>query len=229
MLKFGRVQASNWGFKMKNYFAFLLILALCLSAQANVISFTDSITGLFDQVETRDLVVPQFDSSLGTLNSVSVNVSTAIQGSVGFENLKRFTGGNFAVTVNVHGYVALDYMVMSNYQDQQNYNVILGAYDGALDYAGTSGTILATYSDADNMQYTIGYDFSRFLGTSNVIFSVLAEAVADHIAKPANSSADLLTTGQASVTVTYDYSPVPEPATIVVLSIAGLFLRRRKA
>ncbi|MEN6384435.1 MAG: PEP-CTERM sorting domain-containing protein [Phycisphaerales bacterium] len=213
---------------MKKILVVLFVLALSISSQANIISYSDSITGLFDLVETRDLLIPQFDSSLGTLNSVTVNFSTAIQGSVGFENLKRFAGGNFAITVNTHGMVVLDYAVISNFLDQQTYNTTLGAYDGTLDYAGTSGTILATYSDADTMQYTLTSDFTRFLGNSNVIFPILAESVADSISKPSNSSSELNTTGQASVTVTYDFTPVPEPATIAVLALGGLLFKRKR-
>jgi hypothetical protein len=230
MLNFGRVQASNCGvIKMKKILVVLFTFALSLTSQAAILSYTDSITGLFDQVETRDLVVPQFDASLGTLNSVTINVSSAIQGSLGFENLKRFAGGNFAINVNTHAWVGVDYLIMSNFLDNQTYNTMLGAYDNNLDYAGTSGTILTTYSDADNAEITFFSDFGRFLGNSFVNFVVLTEAMADHIGKPANSSAELLTTGQASVTVSYDYTPVPEPVTIAILAFSGLVLRFKRA
>jgi hypothetical protein len=203
------------------------ILAICFTAHASTITYSDSITGLVDQVATRDLVVSQFDSSLGTLNSVTMDISTAIQVSLGFENLVRYDGGNFEIPVGVHGYVVVASMVMSNYAYNQNYVVTLGAFDGTLDYAGTSGTIFATYSDADNGVFTQYSDFDRFIGSGSVPFNILTDAGADHLGLPANSSAIINTTAQASVSVTYDYTPVPEPATIALLCLSGLLLKRK--
>jgi hypothetical protein len=209
----------------------LFVLAISLTAQANTITYSDSITGLFDLVPNRDLVVPQFDSSLGTLNSVTMDISTAIQASLGFENLKKFAGGNFDISASVHGYVVVSSMIMSNFVDSQTYTITLQPYDGILDYAGTSGTTVATYSDVDNGIFTQTSDFARFIGTGSVPFNIMTDARADHFGLPANSSATINTTAQASVSVTYDYTPVPvpEPATIAILSFAGLLLKRKTA
>jgi hypothetical protein len=215
---------------MRKLFFIFLVLAISLTAQANTIFYSDSITGLFDLVPNRDLAVSQFDSTLGTLNSVTMDISAAIQASLGFENLKKFAGPDIEISASVHGYVIVGSMLMSNYVDQQTYTLSLGAFDGVIDYAGTSGTTVATYSDADNEVFIQTSDFDRFIGTGSVLFNLMTEAFTDHLAIPANSSAIVNATGQASVLITYDYTPapVPEPATIALLCLGGLAMRKRK-
>jgi hypothetical protein len=207
----------------------LFLLAFSLTAGASTITYTDSITGLFDLVPNRDLAVSQFNSSLGTLNSVTMDISTAIQADVGFENLARFAGGNFQVGTSVHGYVVVASMVMSNFVDTQTYTISLQPFDGILDYSGTSGQILKHYSDADHGTFTQTSDFDRFIGSGSVPFPIIMDAFADHFTIPSNSSAIINTTAQASVSVTYDYTaPIPEPVSIALLCLGGLMLRKRR-
>ncbi|HBG27463.1 MAG: hypothetical protein A2Y10_02720 [Planctomycetes bacterium GWF2_41_51] len=215
---------------MKKFLLVLIVLAMSVAAQANIITYSDSVTGLFDLVPDTDLLVSQFDSSLGTLNSVTITFYTALQGSLGFENLKQF-GGNFSIsTNNIYAAVVIGGGICaSNYNDNQMYTATLGAYDGTTDYAGTSGTILATYSDSDTMPFFFNTpdSMAQFLGTGNMTFTTQTFSMMS-LGLPTNSEAAINTTGQASVTISYDYTPVPEPATIAILSLGGLFLFKRK-
>lgn len=224
---------------MKKLFAVLFaVLVMGFSANAATITYTDSVTGIFDEVSDADatLYIPQFNSSLGTLNSITINLSTALQGDLGFENLKKFTGGTFNFsTQNVYAYLVLGLsgsggMLMSNYTDNQTYTVTLAKYDGTIDYAGTSGTIVTTFSDADTQTYADFTDagfLTQFTGTGNMDFTITSDSLSQ-LGLPSNSAAIINLTGQASVSITYDYTPIPEPATIAFLSISGLFLKRRK-
>jgi hypothetical protein len=205
-----------------------------LTAQASTITYTNSVTGLFDEVPDTILYIPQFNSSLGTLNSITMNLSTAIQASFGYENLKKFTGGTFNVsTNNIYGYLVLGLngsgIIGSNYSDNQTYTATVTAYDGTTDYAGTSGKTVATFSDADTQTITLSdaSSLAMFTGTGNMNFTTLTDAQ-NMFTVPANSAAIINTTGQASTSVTYDYTPIPEPATIAFLSLCGLFIKRKK-
>jgi hypothetical protein len=223
-----------WGNKMRKLFYVFFILAISFSVQASTITYTDSVTGLFDLVPDRDLVIPQFDSSLGTLNSATINLSTALQGSLGFENLKKFTGGNFNVsTNNIYASLVISLngsgIMMSNYMDNQTYTVTLAAYDGTTDYAGTSGTIVANFSDADTQTVSLSDPsfLAQFIGTGDLLFNIITDSLTP-LSLPSNSSAIINTTGQASASITYDYTPIPEPATVCLISIGALSLIQRK-
>jgi hypothetical protein len=240
MLNYGGLQAFTFflgGNKMKKLFAVLFAaLVMGLSAHAATITYTDSVTGIFDEVSDADatLYIPQFNSSLGILNSITINLSTALQGDLGFENLKKFTGGTFNFsTQNVYAYLVLGLsgsgMIMSGYSDSQTYTVTLAKYDGVIDYAGTSGTIVTTFSDADTQTYADFTDagfLTQFTGTGNMDFTIMSDSLSS-LGLPSNSAAIINTTGQASVSVTYNYT-VPEPATMAVLSLGGLLFKRKK-
>lgn len=216
---------------MKKILFAITLLAISFTAQANLISYSDSITGLFDLVPDRDLVISQFNPALGTLNSVTITFHTALQGSLGFENLKKF-GGNFSiVTNNITAYILLGGGICaSGYSDNQTYTVTLGAYDGTTDYAGTSGTEVASFSDDDTMPFFFNApdSMAQFIGTGNMTFTTQTFSMMP-LGLPTNSEASVNTTGEASVTIAYDYTPVPEPMTIAILSFAGLLLRKKIA
>ncbi|OQA01193.1 MAG: hypothetical protein BWY69_01456 [Planctomycetes bacterium ADurb.Bin401] len=216
---------------MKNFLFIITILAITVAAQANLITYSDSIIGLFDLMPDRDLVISQFNPALGTLNSVTITFHTALQGSLGFENLKRF-GGNFTVvTNNIMAYVVIGGGICSSgYTDNQTYNVTLGAYDGSTDYAGTSGIEVAALSDDDTVPFFLNApdSMAQFIGTGNMTFTTQTFSMMP-LGLPTNSEAAVNTTGQASVTIEYDYTPVPEPMTIAILSFAGLLLRKKIA
>ncbi|MGD0785277.1 MAG: choice-of-anchor E domain-containing protein [Sedimentisphaerales bacterium] len=230
---------------MLKIFLTVLILAFFIgsSVQADTITYSDSISGLFDLVSGGDIIVPQFDPSLGTLNSALFTFNTTIQGSSGFENLKRI-GGTFSVTANNFAGITVSYngnqLTGAGYSDGKTYNVTLGAYDGTLNYGGTSGTILAAFSNSvpyemlcDPIQLPqlppwFQVPLPQLVGTGNFDFSVTTDYTMQFYNMPANSSGAFDTLGQASVSVNYDYNPIPEPATIALLSLGGLLLRKRK-
>ncbi|OHB52287.1 MAG: hypothetical protein A2Y12_19370 [Planctomycetes bacterium GWF2_42_9] len=58
-------------------------------------------------------------------------------------------------------------------------------------------------------------------------FAVQADAMA-MVQTLSNFAAIFNTTGDASVTVTYDYTAVPEPTTMAILAIMGLVLKCKK-
>jgi hypothetical protein len=228
--------------KMRKSLCALFVIALTVvPTLANQITYTDSISGLFRFVPDRDLVVSQFDSSLGTLNSVSIAASTALQAELGFENIKTTGGGTFSIytywpsdpTQYTYADINLSFnssnILTSGYSDAHQYTKTLAVFDGTIDYAGTSGAILANFSDADNTSMFYNSSLAQFIGTGNLTFGLLTNAFTALSVSGGNGATSMATIGQASVSVTYDYTPVPEPVTLAILSIGGLLLRRKIA
>lgn len=228
----------------------LFIAAMLLITGSSVwaaqITHSATISGLMSDTADQNLLIPKFDASLGTLNSVIISGSVSMQGYIGFENLKKFSGGNFNIDAsNFKSYVIvynasplISLMVYTLFTGSQ-YTVSLGAYDGTTDYAGSSGTIVTGWnqsqdSDVKNIHSSVDPEFySTFVGSGNLIFTVDTD---DLLASVPNNNGIIFqagagiceVTGQACVTVVYDYTHTPEPATAALLCLASLVLRKRK-
>jgi len=104
-----------------------------------------------------------------------------------------------------------------------DYPLNLTAYDGITDYTGTSG-FSATYvntTDSQVINYSLAADLAQFMGTGNVDFIVDGSAYGA-LSGPSNTSTFMSTTGTANVSVTYDFNPVPEPGTLVLLVMGAM-------
>jgi hypothetical protein len=228
--------------RKQTFLYLLIVLMMTVSAGASLITRTDTVVGLFDKVPDRDLSIPQFDPALGTLNSVSITVTTALQASLGFENTNPTKGGTFDVytywpsdpTVYTRAKVDLSFnnsvILTSGYTDAHKYTLSnITAYDGITDYAGTSGRTVATFSDADSLPLFFSTGLDQFIGTGNLTFGVNSNALTALSVSGGNNSTRMATTGQAGVTVVYDYTtPVPEPASMGLMALGCLGLLRRK-
>ncbi|MGA2324632.1 MAG: PEP-CTERM sorting domain-containing protein [Sedimentisphaerales bacterium] len=225
--------------------AIVTALMITVSASATVVSYTDSISGLFNQVADRDLVVSQFDSSLGTLNSVSITVSTALQASLGVENTNPTSPATGTQAFNVYTYWPsdpTDYHTWANvnlsfggsvvstagYTDAEKYTVYLTKYDGTTNYAGTSGTTVATFTPSDSEVLLYNSGLASFIGTGSLTFGLVSDAYTALQTTGGNMASSMSTTGQAGVIVAYNYTPIPEPATVCLLGLGVLSLIRRK-
>jgi hypothetical protein len=221
--------------------AVIILLMMTVSVDANLMSHTDNVVGLFNLVADRDLIIPQFDSTLGMLNSVSITVTTALQASLGFENTNPTSGGTFYVstyfssepTQYTRAKVDLSFnssvILTSGYTDAQEYTLSgISIYDGITDYAGTSGRNVATFGNANSLPLFHDSGLAQFIGTGNLTFGINSDAYTALTVSGGNSSVRMATTGQAGVTVVYDFTPIPEPVTICLLGLGALSLIRRK-
>lgn len=233
---------------MKNVKKKLLValtsLALAPLAQANVISFSDmhdsSVTDWFDT-----LTVSQFDTNLGTLNSVAVtfqasmlsdiildndNISaTTARGTTNVETIGSFLGlGDLGINLSANtGFQSL------GADDSGNADAPL---DGGADEFASEGlsdnSFISVLLDASHA------DFSRFIGTG-VISTIGLGTFGGYsvLGGGGNVDASVSTFAGANLTVDYNYTVAPtgpvgvsEPGSMAILALglAGVAVRRKK-
>lgn len=208
--------------------AFGLILGCCGISNAGVmtVSYPDDVA-LTSTNWTDMISVPKFDATMGDLQSVTIELTGTVSGSAGFES--RDTSPS-VVTMELIAIITVErpsggLLVVTLPTVAETFSAL--AYDGDLDFGGTSG---ATIADKSNTQTqtamtTLSADLAMFTGTGNIDLPIKAKG-----ASSATGSGNLVmffdTAASAEAVVTYNY--VPEPATMVLMGLSSLVLIRRK-
>lgn len=183
----------------------LLILTLVVRVAAASITHTAS---TFPQLTNWSLTnsVPQFDPAIGTLTNVTISVAVNASTQLRVENRDTtawptYAAAEVTATGTVAGYSASTTLTNSH-------TTTLSAYDGVLDYGGTSG-FNVTVVGADSGS-AFPASFTPFIGTGTVPLIAAATAVGVY-----EGSGDyrfiVNTRASAIVTVTYEFSLPPCP------------------
>ncbi|HEU5119138.1 MAG TPA: choice-of-anchor E domain-containing protein, partial [Isosphaeraceae bacterium] len=160
------------------------------------------------------LSIPQFNPSLGTLNSVELTFQGGIQDQIKVENLDPTTatirptlGG--VVTLTLNG-VTFPSMTITKPFDAFE----AAAYDGQRNFSGPSGRTYPVTEDTRNESQTLNAsssDLSPFIGSGN--FQANVAAVGQSVvAGPANMVVQTNTQATATLSVVYHYTPALPPA-----------------
>jgi hypothetical protein len=172
---------------------------------------THTVVASFDSAKTgwtKTAQVAQFDPSLGTLQSVDIINTTTLQSEFQIENLDSEAGNisstiNGGVTVTVPGVSPLTASAsLSNSFDA-------AAYDGTIDFTGTSGHDSGLQSQSGSNSATNLTDpavLAEFEGTGTVTLSGHATSRSS-VSGPGNVLALLNTSAGAQVQVVYHYIP----------------------
>lgn len=219
--------------------AFAAILAPINAAQATTLTY-ESTVDLEKTNFEKQISLPQFDSSLGDLESVLFELSGNVQGSVELENRDAqaaLVTGNLAAEI---GLKRPDDSLLLVALPTASVEQKLNKYDGKLDFDGTSGVTLTDISNTkkESKSLTIPDNFTPFIGDGS--FNLLVEAIGNSTATGAgNLLAGFETYAGATVAVSYTYAKkeepkrrkVPEsgvPATIFVGLAATMVLTKSK-
>lgn len=181
----------------------------------------------------------KFNTALGTLTSVMVQLTGDVTGQVQLENMdtsrSHTVTGNLSAQIEVDGPAAIGPIVVVVPLASQSFT--LGKYDGTLNYGGTSGVTAANLSANQSKTGAIqAQDFSYFEGPGSVSLDVAATGVSTATGS-GNVSSQFATNADAAVLVTYTYTiadppaPVSEPPALPllgagVLGLAGIVRRR---
>jgi len=224
------------------------ILGLALAATFSVgtanaasVSFADSIGVTTTNWGPTALSVNQFDSALGTLTGVTIDFSGIVNGTVSAESRDNSSA---TITSNIRADLSLDLSLLSIADI-----ILLGvgnsdvrtvtAFDGSIDFAGTSGfgPISLSGTDSDSLSTSDSGDLGLFTGLGMISFN--ADAAGQSFGSGAgNLITEFATDAGVGLTVTYNYDAVPtnnnnvpEPASLALLGLGlGMmgFTRRNK-
>jgi uncharacterized repeat protein (TIGR01451 family) len=151
--------------------------------------------------------VQQFDPSLGTLLSATITNNGTITSDIKAENTSSTSGT--LITGNVGGDMTLSGpgVALTTSPDRNTGTFNASAFDGTIDFAGTSGTDFGPRTaSASNAQVLTGSALSPFIGTGTV--NLNESAVATSTASGGgNVLVSVTSSAQATVTVTYRYTP----------------------
>ena len=152
-------------------------------------------------------VVRQFNPDLGTLTSVEILSAGFIQGQIKSESLEAMP---VVITADIDGTLNLSSpgvgIVAAEIDESRTFNAT--AYDGVLDFAGTSGIDFGSIvvNNTEMATLTSANDLAAYTGTGTITLS-LTGLVSTSGTGAANLANERSATAGAEVTVIYRYTP----------------------
>ena len=205
------------------------VFGLASTASAYVISYDTNFGPTAVGSPTTTLYLSQFDPALGTLNSVTLTLdATASAGSIAWDNEADQPS---TVTLGIGAEVtaiAPDALALVAVPLQTDSGSVDADNDGDADFIGTDAFSVTggTGNDSDSAALPPG-DLTPYIGTGDIAVSVVGLAET-YLSTSGGFGPIDPTPGDFSGTVTVEYNYIPEPATLSILTLAGLALIRRR-
>lgn len=190
-----------------------LALAGSAAAQTQTVCFTDTIA-LQPTNWSGSVSIPKFDPNLGTLQSIAFDLTGNVQGSARAESLDAaptIVNTSFSANITLtrpDASVIVVTLPVANFSDS------FTAYDGTLDFGGTSGAIHAGINVTDTQSFTSpppASDLVLFSGAGNIVLPVSAQG-ASLATGAGNLITQFMTDAAATVRVCYTFLPNTPPS-----------------
>lgn len=210
---------------MRNKFPILMVCALALVGPA--VGRADVITvgpaapiypGLTDW--TKQLIFPQFDASLGTLQEVELLFEGTINTTMLIANRSVSTSTGRA---NTHVEMYIDF----GSQELCLIDLISPRFDYILPAGGTVTSGVLSQSGSFITSYFSPADLATFIGPGTINFNAFTATETFIANNGGNTEASQLTEAGLTGSIRYTYH-TPEPACLSILIIGGLALLRRR-
>lgn len=172
-----------------------------------------------------------FDASLGTLNSVSVNFSADLRMTY-TDTVSNPNTTSQAYSLNIIGRVGTSELPTGAGFSETVHATKGGMISGRRSN-GSPSTVKFSGSESLSKFDTLFYlepDLDPFIGTGNFTGSVFAEVL---VLNSLDSIGSVTASGDALLEVVYDYTPVPEPGTMVLVGFGmvavAVYSKRRRS
>ncbi|ALF52407.1 PEP anchor domain-containing protein [Nostoc piscinale CENA21] len=211
------------------------IVATAGAANAASLSYTGSTNFKKTNITNEAISVQKFDAALGTLKGVTLQFTSDIQGTIGYENLDEDSPTDITVTLGSNSSLKLgnDSLFNINPKTSQTFQNV-PVFDGTIDFLAPSGNTLKGLNATESGLKTItdGQMLQSFIGTGDLSFLFSAMATSN-VTGSGNVASKISTFAKGTVSVTYDYDPasVPEPSAAIGIGLVagiGLMSQRRK-
>ncbi len=172
---------------------------------------TQQVTAAFSSFKTggsQSQSVAQFNPSLGTLNSVQILLNGKLTSDVKVENLDSAPS---AINAQVNSDLSLHGpggTLLSIAPSITENSTSLSAYDGTLDYGGTSGHDFGPQSASAQKSVTLTNNLSAWEGTGSVSLTETAQS-SSTVSGSGNEQVNISSFGSGNATVIYNYTPKP--------------------
>jgi hypothetical protein len=185
------------------------------STTTDAASQTQQVTASFAAFKTggtESQTIAQFNPALGTLNSVQIQFNGTMTSDVKVENLDSSPS---SVNAQVNGNLTLqgpDGSNLTSVTPTISENTSLSAYDGTLDFGGTSGHDFGSQSASSQQTVTLTNNLSAWQGSGNVTLTETAQS-SSTVSGSGNQQVQIATQGAGAITLIYNYTPATTPTT----------------